>query len=104
MPKTVTILPGQGLYDIAMQECGTIEAVLAIVNLNPGFDINTQLYGGQKIQCPDTYAAGNQAIQVLSTYARNGTHPATQSSGDTRITEDDEKRITEDNENRIVNA
>lgn len=104
MAKTYTVKPGQGLYDCALVCFGTVEAVFAIINLNVGFDINTQLTGGQVITIPETYAGNNTTRRVFEFLSSKPVKPATQQQEDYRITEEGDKRLTEDNHNRIVNG
>ena len=104
MAKTYTVKPGQSLYDCALVNHGTVEAVFAIINLNNGFDINTQLTGGQIINIPDAYPGTNTTQKVFAYLSSKPVKPATQQQQDYRITEEGDKRLTEDNHNRIVNG
>lgn len=104
MAKTYIVKPGQSLYDCALVNHGTVEAVFAIINLNRGFDINTELTGGQVINIPDSYPGTNTTRRVFEFLSSKPVKPATQQYPDYRITEEGDKRLTEDYHNRIVNG
>ncbi len=46
------VLDGQSLYDIAIQECGSVEAVIAIAILND-ISVTDELQIGQLLQIPE---------------------------------------------------
>jgi hypothetical protein len=99
-----TVIAGQSLNDVAALTCGTVEAVLSIISLNNGININSSLTGGQILNVPEAYPKTPQAQRVFGYLSSIIVKPATQQQLFYRITEEGEKRLTEDNHNRIVNG
>jgi hypothetical protein len=47
--KTIIVQAGQSLADIALQEYGTYEGVILVIQANPGLSVSDQLAGGQEL-------------------------------------------------------
>lgn len=67
----VIVLEGQSLFDLAVQECGSIEAAFAIAELN-GLAITDELEVGSTLIVP-----GPVARQISDYYQAHGLKPAT---------------------------
>ena len=68
----VTVMAGQTLADIALQEYGTIEAMPLIASEN-GISLSADLLSGQMLDCPDVIYDN-----YLGKYAKNNNiKPAT---------------------------
>jgi len=68
--SSVKILPKQTLFDIAVQECGSIEAVFEIARTN-NLSITAELPAGTIIILPEVY---NRTVKKV--YQDNGYKPA----------------------------
>jgi hypothetical protein len=97
-----TVIAGQSLNDVAVLTCGTVEAVMAIISLNNGIDINSSLRGGQVLTVPDNYPKTPQARRVFAYLSQIIVKPATNYKPQYRITEDEQIRVTENNQNRVI--
>jgi len=71
MKNTAIIEPGQSLLDIAVQHCGSVEAVLTIALAN-GLSVTEAVAVGAVVS---TIEAANRAVANL--FAVNGIKPAT---------------------------
>lgn len=58
--KTIIVQAGQSLADIALQEYGTYEGVILVLQANPGLSITGQLTGGQEL-----IVFTNQAVNLV---------------------------------------
>jgi hypothetical protein len=47
--KTIVVQAGQSLADIALQEYGTYEGIILVVQANPGLSVSSILVGGQEL-------------------------------------------------------
>ena len=47
--KTITVKAGQTIADIAIQEYGTVEGMVLIVQANPGLNITSALVAGSEL-------------------------------------------------------
>ena len=61
MEKTIIVFEGQNLFDIALQEYGSVEGIKAVLQLNPSIDINSVLLAGQSLVV-DTDQVINQNV------------------------------------------
>jgi LysM repeat protein len=78
--KTVIVRNNQSLWDIAIQEYGTVEAVFDLAMAN-GLGITDILTAGQVLNVPESEYVN---AEVVAYYRKNDLHPAT---GETNITE-----------------
>ncbi len=78
--KTVTVLNNQSLWDIAIQEYGTVEAVFELAQAN-GLSVTDTLTAGQVLNVPEVDPALTQP-EIVDYYRRNGIRPAT---GETEV-------------------
>jgi hypothetical protein len=69
--NNVTVLPGQNLYDLAIQHCGSTEAAFEISKLNH-IAITDTPAAGSIILVPDPYLA-----RVVSALNKDSSNPAT---------------------------
>lgn len=67
----MTVLQGQSLLDIAIQELGTAEAAFDLAVLN-GMSLTYELEAGDNVKIPAVCDA-----TVVNYYKLNGIHPAT---------------------------
>ena len=74
--KTVTVLPRQTLWDIAVEHCGSADAAPDIARLN-GITPTKRLHAGQRIVVPEPLNRTNTRL-----YAEHLTVPATCTSAD----------------------
>lgn len=75
--RTVTVMAGQTLADVAIQECGALEAVWDIAEIN-GVSTTSELVDGDVLKLPDkVYNAKRQEYCTL-----NKVRPATEVTGD----------------------
>lgn len=72
MKGFVKILPNQTLLDIAIQECGTAEAVAEIALAN-GLSVTEDLEPGMELKIPLV----KKNDEILNYYKQNGIKPAT---------------------------
>jgi hypothetical protein len=68
---TITVLEGQSLFDIAVQACGSVEAVLDVASLN-GMAITDILTPGSALSAPDSLN-----LSISEYYRLNKLRPAT---------------------------
>ncbi len=73
--KEITVLNNQSLFDISVQEYGTIEGVFEIALAN-GLSVTDKLTVGQKLKIPEIDPALIQT-EIVDYYRRNDIHPAT---------------------------
>ena len=80
--KTVTVLNNQSLWDISVQEYGTVEAVFELARAND-MGVTDLLTAGQELVLPEV---DKKIIkpEVVAYYRRNGLHPVT---GETNVFE-----------------
>ncbi len=80
--KIVTVLNNQSLWDISVQEYGTVEAVFELAMAN-GMGVTDLLTAGQELVLPEV---DKKIIkpEVVEYYRRNGLHPVT---GETEVVE-----------------
>lgn len=78
--KSVTVLPNQTLSDIAIQEYGTLEAVLLLAKQN-GISPTSELTSGSKLKVPDIVIDRDMEDYCKS----NRVSPATSESSETEI-------------------
>ena len=78
--KTVIVRNNQSLFDIAIQEYGTVESVFDLAMAN-GLGITGILTAGQVLKAPESEYIN---AEVVAYYKKNDLHPAT---GETNITE-----------------
>lgn len=69
--STVTIQPNQSLFDIAIQECGTITAALPLCLLND-ISVTGDLVKGEVLQTN----VSEKRIEIQSFYKKNELKPA----------------------------
>lgn len=69
---TVTILEGQSLLDIALQELGSIEGAYALAVLN-GLSLTDSLAAGRVLQLPEEVDK-----RIVKYYSERNIRPATQ--------------------------
>lgn len=62
--KEITVISNQSLFDIAIQECGTVSAVLDIAMAN-NISITQELIPGQKIKIPLTDKVNKDVINYF---------------------------------------
>lgn len=74
MPKIITIRNKQSMSDIAIQEAGTVEAIIEIAVLN-NISPTADLTPGQSLLVPDEFI--NKDSSVLEYYTRKKITPAT---------------------------
>jgi len=75
--KKIKVLNNQSLFDIAVQEYGTVEAVFELAMAN-GLGITDELNAGQELVVPESDFT---APEIVEYYKKNGLHPATGSTG-----------------------
>ena len=75
--KKIKVLNNQSLFDIAIQEYGTVEAVFDLAMAN-GLGITDELNAGQELAVPDSDFV---IPEIVAYYKKNGLHPATGSTG-----------------------
>jgi len=80
--KEITVLNNQSLFDISVQEYGTIEGVFEIALAN-GLSVTDTLTAGQKLIIPEIDQSLVQP-EIVDYYKRNDIHPAT---GETNVIE-----------------
>ena len=80
--KEITVLNNQSLFDISVQEYGTIEGVFEIALAN-GLSVTDKLTAGQKLKIPEIDQSLVQP-EIVDYYKRNDIHPAT---GETNVIE-----------------
>ncbi len=97
--KTVIALTNQNLFDICLQEYGTIEAVFDFMSANNIEGLNYGLIPGKRYKLPAT-AKTDKFIQT--DYFKKGIKVVTGTIGNYRITEDEITRISEDGTIRII--
>ena len=80
--KTVTVLNNQSLWDISVQEYGTVEAVFELAMAND-MGVTDLLTAGQELVLPEV---DKKIIkpEVVGYYRRNGLQPVT---GETEVVE-----------------
>lgn len=78
MSKTVIVLNKQTIYDIAVQEYGSVEGVIQIIKDNAGVNLQTGLATGQILKI--TAAPINKAVVNFLKDRTNPIHPV---SGET---------------------
>jgi hypothetical protein len=67
----------QSLFDISIQECGSIEAVFDLADLN-GLEITATLEPGQLLKTPPSTGSGNGYNKpIVDYYKMRGLMPAT---------------------------
>lgn len=69
--KTVTVLDGQSIFDIAVQKCGSAESAFDISLLN-GISLTDVIAGGTVLQLPSVKNADN-----VSVFETGNINPAT---------------------------
>ena len=80
--KTVTVLNNQSLWDISIQEYGTVEAVFELAMAN-GMGVTDRLTAGQELVLPEVDGIGAhgsvpvQKPEVVEFYRKNKLHPVT---------------------------
>ena len=72
MNRTITVLNGQTLFDIAIQHCGDVVATFEIADIND-VSLTDRLIAGQSLTVPQPY---NRAI--VDFYNKNKIIPATE--------------------------
>ena len=97
--KTVIALTNQNLFDICLQEYGTIETVFDFMIANNIEGLNSGLLPGKRYKLPAT-AKVDKFIQTQ--YLKEGIKVVTGTVGNYRITEDEITRISEDGTIRII--
>jgi hypothetical protein len=90
--KTTTALSGQTLFDIAIQELGGIETVFALLDENPGLQLDLSVPAGIVVNVPD--AMVNKRIAAY--FAENNLHPVSGIGEELVITQDDMNNIKQD--------
>ena len=80
--RTVTVLNNQSLWDIAIQEYGTVEAVFELARAN-GIGVTDLLTAGQELVLPEIDSSVEKP-EVVEYYRRNGLYPVT---GETNVFE-----------------
>jgi len=73
--KEITVLNNQSLFDISVQEYGTIEGVFEIALAN-GLSVTDTLVAGQKLKIPEIDQSLVQP-EIVDYYKRNDIHPVT---------------------------
>ena len=85
----VKVLENQSLFDLAIQACGSIEAVFGIAGLN-GLSITDALMIGSLLELADDPEGGN--TQISAYYYHRQLYPATEISssgpGSVDVTDD----------------
>ena len=78
--RTVTVLNNQSLWDISVQEYGSVEAVFELARAND-MGVTDLLTAGQELLLPEV---DKKIIkpEVVAYYRRNGLHPVT---GETNV-------------------
>ncbi|MDR2410121.1 MAG: LysM domain-containing protein [Bacteroidales bacterium] len=101
--RTINTQERQTLFDIAIMQCGDVEAAFAIMQMND-LSVTEELQTGQEISVPDTY---NRRITEF--YSINSINPATAyiaqaaTVADGIVTNDNtDNLITNDNTDLIV--
>jgi hypothetical protein len=70
--KVITAVTGQTLFDISIQEMGSVEGVFDILNSNPFLRLDMAIPAGTKVLVPDTVLQPN----IVDYYTRNNIKPA----------------------------
>lgn len=70
--KTITAEANQTVYDLAIQEMGSVEGVFEIIQANAFLRLDMSIPAGTKIFVPDTVIDAD----VVDYLSRNGIHPA----------------------------
>jgi len=83
--KTIIALSGQTLFDIALQEMGSIEGVFDILDANAFLRLDMAIASGTKVLVPDKII--NSA--VLDYYTRNNIKPVSGIGEEISITQQD---------------
>jgi hypothetical protein len=87
--KTITALENQTIWDIAIQEMGSIEGAFDILQANAFLRIDLSIPAGTKVQVPDSVINAD----VVDYLSRNGIKPATGISGEISLINEDMIRI-----------
>ena len=69
--KTITVQDRQTIWDIAMQEYGSVEGVFELIDDNPGLTIDSNLTGGQLLKIKSAPVD----IATLNYMQQNGIKP-----------------------------
>jgi len=83
--KTVIALSGQTIFDIALQEMGSIEGVFDIIASNAFLRLDMAIAPGTKVLVPDKVINAS----VLDYYTRNNIKPVSGLGEEISITQDD---------------
>jgi hypothetical protein len=89
--KTVIAQAGQTLFDIALQEMGSVEGVFDILDSNPFLRLDMAIPAGTKVLVPDTVLQPG----IVDYYTRNSIHPASGLGEVITLTEEDMINITQ---------
>lgn len=71
--KFIHVQEGQSLMDIAMQLTGSVEGIVSLLEVNPGLNLEDDLFAGQKLYYQPTVLDD----QVNKEYGRRNYGPAT---------------------------
>lgn len=78
--RVIKVLSGQSVFDIALQELGSVLGILEIAQLN-GISVTETLTPGQTLNVPDFAIEAN----VVADFKRNKIKPATAKTADSYI-------------------
>jgi len=83
--KVIIAQNGQTLFDIALQEMGSVEGVFDILDSNPFLRLDMAIPAGTKVLVPDTVLQPG----IVDYYTRNSIHPASGLGEEVSITDED---------------
>lgn len=89
--KVITAQTGQTLFDIALQEMGSVDGVFDILNANAFLRLDMAIPAGTKVLVPDTVFQPG----IVDYYTRNGLHPASSLGENVTLNEEDMIYITQ---------
>ena len=90
--KKIKAVSGQTLFDIAIQEQGSIEGIFDILDLNPGMLLDKALHAETIVFIPDSIIDP----KVVDYLALNNIKPVSSIGEEQIITQDDMNNITQD--------
>lgn len=62
---TIPVIEGQSLFDVALQEYGSIEHVFKIIKDNPGITINSNIGAGVTLKIDTSFVSNEEAIKAV---------------------------------------
>lgn len=98
--KQITTYNDQTVFDIAIQEMGSVEGVFELIDMNPELKLDLSFPAGMIVTIPKTVINA----QVVDYYSRNNIKPVSGAGEEITLSDEDMTMITQDLEYDLING